>query len=105
MLNILILVCYVGATIALFVQARKIRGGWVAAKFKDKPAEFLANTHKNFKINFILFAASAPIWLIMGYLILPERGAIERFVLAGVAAVAAISAYVLRSKLPAKIGD
>ncbi len=104
MLNILVLVCYVAATIGLFIDWRKIRSGWVAPKFKDRPAEFLASKHKAFKLAFVMFAVSAPIWLIMGYLILPERGAIERFVLAGIAAVAAVSAYVLRSKLPAKIG-
>lgn len=104
MLNIVILVCYVVATVGIFVQWRKIRAGWVAPKFKDNPAEFLARTHKGFKLTFVMFAVSAPIWLIMGYLILPEPGAIERFVLAGMATVAAASAYVLRSKLPAKIG-
>jgi hypothetical protein len=103
-LSIVMLVVYVGGTIAFLIQLNRLRSGKVPAKFAADPAGFLQRKHKEFKQCAIMFAVTAPIWLVLGILSLPGAGGIERIVLGAIGFVAAAAVFALRSRLPATIG-
>lgn len=100
MLNLLVLLCFVGGTIASGVQLAWMRKGWVNKKFKDDPAKFRTNKLKEFMILAVSGLVCGALFIGIGFLEERRPAQIERFVIGGVLMVCGAAVYWMRTLLP-----
>lgn len=67
MLEIIILICAIAAIIYTPIEAKKVHGGWVRAKFKGTPEEFRARYVKQLKtLTWLGFGLGAA-YIVLGF--------------------------------------
>ncbi len=73
MLEILIIVCALAALIWTPIEAKKVHGGWVRAKFKGTPEEFRAKYVKQMKMLTVVGFVLGSLYIVLAFLIAEDE--------------------------------
>ncbi|MGE3906725.1 MAG: hypothetical protein AB7F36_12275 [Reyranellaceae bacterium] len=102
MLEILIIVCAIAALIWTPIEAKKVHGGWVRAKFKGTPDEFRAKYVKQMKMLTVVGFVLGALYIGLAFLIAENEAnlAVKLFIGALWIGVAATNLILRRKYFP-----
>lgn len=100
MLNLIVLLCFVGGTVAAAIQIPKLRKGWVHPKFQSDPAKFRASKLKEYAILAVAGIVCGALFVGMGFLEDRRPAQLERFVIGGIMIACGAIGFWMRTLLP-----
>lgn len=102
MLEIIVIVCALVALIWTPIEAKKVHGGWVRAKFKGTPEEFRTKYVKQMKMLTVVGLVVGSLYIVLAFLIAEDEAnlAVKLFIGALWFAVGAMNLMLRRKYFP-----